>query len=630
MKTHSIRERLKYRFDNMMAKGPLAVIVWLGLFSLLLVLIAAGIIAAFGITPADTEEMNFIEAFWQSLMRTLDPGTMGGDEGWGFRVVMLMVTIGGIFIVSALIGIISAGFDQKLDELRKGHSKVLESNHTLILGWSPKLYTIISELAIANENQKKPRVVVLAERDKSEMEDDIKNHIEDLRNTKVICRSGDPLDGTSLDMVNYNEARSIIILPPENEEMHDLYIIKVSLAIVNNPHRKSDLFHIVAEIHEDQSREVLDLIGKDEITILQLSEVLSRMTVQVVHQPGLSLVIENLLRFEGDEIYFSDIREAMGKTFADTQLMFDDSTIIGVQHKSLETRVNPPMDYVLTEGDRLIAISEDDDTVVVNGTVKTIDVTAVKTDAPANRERKKVRTLVLGYNKKIEMILREFANYFPSGSEVQVVVQDDYLPLMKQLQIENLVIHAEIGHITSREFLEKVAFENIDYVIILSEPEKDIQQADANTLITLLHCRDIVQKRKLETNIVSEMLDPKNSDLARISRKNDFIVSEKLVSLLVTMISENKYLKPVIDDLLDADGSEIYFKPITDYVKPGVAVDFYQLTSIASGMGQVAMGYRVMADSNDPDKNYGMVVNPKKSKKITFSNEDVLIVLAED
>ncbi len=630
MKTHSMRERLKYRFDNMMAKGPLAVIVWLGLFSLLLVLIAGGIIAAFGITPADTEEMNFIEAFWQSLMRTLDPGTMGGDEGWGFRVVMLMVTIGGIFIVSALIGIISAGFDQKLDELRKGHSKVLESDHTLILGWSPKLYTIISELAIANENQKKPRVVVLAERDKSEMEDDIKNHIEDLRNTKVICRSGDPLDGTSLDMVNYNEARSIIILPPENEEMHDLYIIKVSLAIVNNPHRKSDPFHIVAEIHDEQSCEVLDLIGKDEITILQLSEVLSRMTVQVVHQPGLSLVIENLLRFEGDEIYFSDIREAMGKTFADTQLMFDDSTIIGVQHKSLETRVNPPMDYVLTEGDRLIAISEDDDTVVVNGTVKTIDVAAVKTDAPADRERKKVRTMVLGYNKKIEMILREFANYFPSGSEVQVVVQDDYLPLVKQLQIENLVIHAEIGHITSREFLEKVAFENIDYVIILSEPDKDIQQADANTLITLLHCRDIVQKRQLETNIVSEMLDPKNSELARISRKNDFIVSEKLVSLLVTMISENKYLKPVIDDLLDADGSEIYFKPITDYVKPGVAVDFYQLTSIASGMGQVAMGYRVMADSNDPDKNYGMVVNPKKSKKITFSNEDVLIVLAED
>ena len=25
-------------------------------------------------------------------MRTLDAGTMGGDAGWGFRIVMLLVT----------------------------------------------------------------------------------------------------------------------------------------------------------------------------------------------------------------------------------------------------------------------------------------------------------------------------------------------------------------------------------------------------------------------------------------------------------------------------------------------------------------------------------------------------------
>jgi hypothetical protein len=29
-------------------------------------------------------------------MRTLDAGSMGGDTGWGFRLVMLGVTIGGV------------------------------------------------------------------------------------------------------------------------------------------------------------------------------------------------------------------------------------------------------------------------------------------------------------------------------------------------------------------------------------------------------------------------------------------------------------------------------------------------------------------------------------------------------
>ena len=39
---------------------------------------------------------------------------------------MLVVTLGGIFVVSALIGVLSAGVDSKLDELRKGRSRVLE------------------------------------------------------------------------------------------------------------------------------------------------------------------------------------------------------------------------------------------------------------------------------------------------------------------------------------------------------------------------------------------------------------------------------------------------------------------------------------------------------------------------
>jgi K+/H+ antiporter YhaU regulatory subunit KhtT len=630
MKNVTFQQRMKYRFDNMMSKGPMAVIVWLALGSLLLVIVAGGFIAAFGILPDDAEEMNFVEATWQSLMRTLDAGTMGGDAGWGFRLVMLLVTIGGVFIVSALIGIISAGFDEKLNELRKGHSKVLESNHTLILGWSPKVYTIISELSIANENQKKPRIVVLSDRDKSEMEDDIKAHVTEMRNTKVICRSGDPLDGTSLNLVNFNFARSIIILPPENDDMHDLYIIKVALAIVNNPHRKSEPFHIVTEIHKDKSREVLDLIGKDEITILQLSEVISRMTVQVVHQPGLSLVIENLLKFEGDEIYFSSIPKLSGKIFAQAQLMFEDSSVIGVQHSSGKTRLNPPMDYLLQADDNIIAISEDDDTVVVNSSGNTPDVTQVLSNTGQTYSHKPVKTLVMGYNEKIKLIITEFANYFPDGSEVDIIVQKTHINFVKNMQVDKLRLNPSTGDITSRPFLDTINFSSINYVIILSEPDKNQQQADANTLITLLHCRDIVKINNLEVNIVSEMLDPKNSELARINRKNDFIVSEKLVSLLITMISENKDLKPVIDDLLDADGSEIYFKPIADYVKPGIPVDFYQLTSIASQYNQVAMGYRIMSKSNDPEANYGIVVNPKKSNKVTFSDEDVLIALSED
>ena len=56
-------------------------------------------------------------------MRTLDSGTMGGDTGTGFRIVMLFVTLGGIFVVSALIGVLNNGIEDQMERLRKGRSQ---------------------------------------------------------------------------------------------------------------------------------------------------------------------------------------------------------------------------------------------------------------------------------------------------------------------------------------------------------------------------------------------------------------------------------------------------------------------------------------------------------------------------
>ena len=59
---------------------------------------------------------------------------------------MLVLTIAGLFIVSALIGVIATGIDAKLADLRRGRSTVLEKDHTVILGWSDSIFTIVSEL----------------------------------------------------------------------------------------------------------------------------------------------------------------------------------------------------------------------------------------------------------------------------------------------------------------------------------------------------------------------------------------------------------------------------------------------------------------------------------------------------
>ncbi|MGB4774537.1 MAG: hypothetical protein WBP45_05165, partial [Daejeonella sp.] len=353
-------KKLRYRFDNTMSKGPIALILWLGIISSAVIIFAALIVSIAGIRPEEARELSFIEAVWLGLMRTLDAGTMGGDSGWPFRIIMLLVTMAGIFIVSTLIGVLSSGIEGKLEELRKGKSEVLEEDFTLILGWSSKIFTIISELVLANENQKKPRIFILAHLDKVEMEDEINGNISERKNTKIICRNGDTTNPNDLAIVNPAKSKSIIILGKEGAES-DFEIIKTILAITNNPDRRTEPYHIVAEITGSQNLEVAKMIAKDEAEIILTDDIIARLMVQTSRQSGLSIVYTELMDYGGDEIYFKEEPLLEGKTYRDALFAYETSSIIGLKQNG-KTIINPAMDTVINRGDAVVAISEDDDT----------------------------------------------------------------------------------------------------------------------------------------------------------------------------------------------------------------------------------------------------------------------------
>ena len=220
MKSPTIKKRFQYWFDNYMSRGTGALITALFMLSGLIIFTVAALVKITGNAPDD---MSLLQLAWMALLRTLDSGTMGGDTGsFFFLFMMLVVTFGGIFVVSALIGIINNGLEDKLDELRKGRSAVLENDHTLILGWTPQIFTVISELVLANESRTPALaggaresgavIVILADQDKVEMEDAINDRIPDTKNTRVIYRSGSPIDLTDLEIASPHTARSIIVL----------------------------------------------------------------------------------------------------------------------------------------------------------------------------------------------------------------------------------------------------------------------------------------------------------------------------------------------------------------------------------------------------------------------------------
>jgi ion channel POLLUX/CASTOR len=242
--------------------------------------------------------------------------------------------------------------------------------------------------------------------------------------------------------------------------------------------------------------------------------------------------------------------------------------------------------------------------------------------------------LLLGWNHRATTIARELNNYVAPGSTLKLVANVN-LPQEKVAAfgagLKNMSFEFLRADTTNRALLEKLDVRSYDHIILLCyEDQLDPQEADAQTLITLLHLRDISEAGGGSLNIVSEMLDMRNRELAEVTNADDFIVSDKLISLLMSQVSENKYLMRVFEDLFDADGSEIYLRPAGDYVATGKPVDFYTVVEAARRRNECAIGYRIVAQSRDPSKAYGVKVNPVKSEKVTFAPADRIIVLAED
>lgn len=632
MQKFTLINRIRYSFDNFMARGFIALTSGLGIISLIVIIGAATLVIAGGWGPPEDDNFTFVEALWASLLRTLDPGTMGADQGWGFRIIMLLVTLSGISIISTLIGVVNNAIETKLSQLRKGRSVVVESDHTLILGWSPQIFTMVKELIISNEHRKDPCIVILADRDKVDMEDELFEKVGNRQNTKIVCRSGNPIDIDDLAIVSPQTSRSIIILPPEGDNP-DATTLKIILAIVQDKNRRREPYHITAQIHDPRNMDVTAMVGKDEVELVQISDMISRLIAQTCRQSGLSIVYSELLGYDGDEIYFQAEPSLTGLTYGEILDRYIDSSVIGIMPAKGDPMLNPPMDQVFSPEDQIIAISENFDTVRLSPPEgDTVDRSAISNLAEA--EATPETTLILGWNWRAPAIINELDNYVAAGSAVLLISSE---PEAEQLiarncrQLENQRVSCLFADTTSREVLDEIEITSFKHLIILSYSDRlEPQEADSVSMITLLHLRDITRKLEYPMSIVSEMLDQRNRALVEVSQADDYIVSNHFISLVVTQISQNKYLNTIFKDLFDADGSEIYLKLAANYVKPGIPVNFYTVLEAARARGETAIGYHLKSVPQTRENMFGITINPIKSEMITFEEWDRIIVLAED
>jgi voltage-gated potassium channel Kch len=619
--------RLRYRFDTAMAKGPSRVLWWLGAVTLVFAVLG-GIVLLF--TDANTGAGKTVKDFFLSLVATVDGGgeiglTGGFTGNWWYLLVSFILGFGGLVIVSAFIGLLATIMTEQAERLRKGRSVVVEKGHTLVLGWSPKVFDVVSELVEANRNLRRAVVVVLADRDAVEMNDALNERIKDRGPTKIVCRSGDPSDPVSLDIVRAEEARSVVVLSESDEG--DASAVRTTLALMQRDPGLKKL-QIVVEVTNPDTARILHRASNDRIATVVSAEVVARITAQVCRQPGLSAVYQDFLDFDGDEIYFAPAGNVAGSTFAQALLSYPTASVIGLRHADGTIALDPPADTVIGADDAVIAIAEDDDRLNV-GTIPAASSMTLNERPVTPRAVESI--LIIGWDQLGPLVLTELDTNVAPGSTALVLVDPTQLagePVVLPATNQLTVDVAELAHSGSDELERVITGSHFDHIVLLCYRRgHSAAESDANTLLTLLQLRHLLAEQPAGhavPSIATELLDSRDVHLARLENGDDFVVSERLTSLMMSQLAENPELRFVFDDLFAPTGTQLTLEPAGDYAPVGQEITYADAITGGIAAAGIVIGWRTAAADGA-----GMTVrlNPSKTETVTFASTDQVIVL---
>jgi len=626
----SFGDKVRYQVDRFLSWSPMARFVGLFGLSFILVSVCAGLAVLVMPPGEDGSRMEFLEAMWWAMTRVADAGTMGDDTGTTVRFVATLATLSGVGVVALLIGLVSSTIGDKIEDLRKGKSPVIDEGHTLILGYGEKVFAILRELREANSNQKHASIVILSTTEKEEVETAVRERMGDMRTTRVVVRQGSPYSVHDLRKVGAGRAKSIIILSEtsegDEEGAEDMGAIKTLLALRRIPGALTKN-HAVVELIDADRRPVVEQIGAGGVEVVAMGETLSRMMVQTARQNGLAAVYRDLLSYEGSEFYFRGFPELTGRTFGEAQWKMKDAVVCGIRkHSTGQPLINPPLDHVLEPGDELLVIAEDDDTFSLSAQHAPERPQGFTGAAPI--ARKPERLLICGMSPRLGDMLKEFDNYVLPGSEAWLMPGQD-------VEAFGAFIKAEVGHLknlklkhvpgdpTMPDALRRIVSPDFAVAMVVADDSRDEEEADARTVITVLLMRELFRSLgSAKPRIISEILDPRTKDLLEQDYGADFVVSSEMTSMLMAQISERRELNAVFADLFQSEGSEVYLKRAACFCVQAQTVTWLSVQKVAQERAEVALGY---LKAGQPP-----VINPPQNEQLVFTTEDRIIVLAED
>jgi uncharacterized membrane protein YgdD (TMEM256/DUF423 family) len=483
-------------------KQPMIFII----LTMILINIVILIIAAFIALAIDDSFTSFMDAFGNGSVKWLitPNAVLSIENPQTLALAFAVLIIGMVLFSGTIIALTTNQIKEYVNNRKRGSGKVILTDHIAILNWNDKVPELVADLL--NAESKMHTVMILADIDKHFAEKQIINAVHrngktKMSNLNVLFKTGDPLTTSYLYDISIEDAKAIIIM---NKDLHgevvdgmsksDLNVIKTILNLGNIDYSQKP--PIVAEVKNVESKSKIETMARvvnnlhpHVVLPVCFDRRLGQIIAQTIIHSNMEDVYLSLFSFEGSEVYYSD--------------------------DSFESAVKELSEGIplASKGKGSLVLSKNDQTknsrVIEH--IETVPLQVKDFDLATS-----IDVYIVGENSKLDFILHAFKEYeklYNIGFTSQCI---------KGSEIEKLTTYVN----ESDKHVK---------IVLLSDETQEFDSLDANVIDNLIILENLLERK--DVTIIVELLDPKNARIIQDFNIHNTIISNKIISLLLSKLA---------------------------------------------------------------------------------------------
>ena len=525
-KLKSIFLKIKSKTTLSTYQKPLLVTIIKLLIVNLTVLVVAAIIALRLDTSGKHFDHNFFEAFvsafkWMISVNSINEYNIKDDLEIMVLAIIVIAT-GMVLFSGIIIATVTTAVKTYIDKKSHAKGKIDIENHFVILNYNNKVPDIIYNLMCKGFNH---NILILSNYTKDFIETELQSVIATYGSTgkakaKLIIKEASPLLRGNLEDISIDKASSICIMSNDNMKRGDddnisnadLLSLKILLALGNfnlkngvNIVVETDAEETVEKM-EDLSSTVKNLKDKTIIPV-SFNKKIGQIIAQTIINPIMATVYFDLLSYEGDEFHSReplDIEDYL-KNYNQAIPIIKYNKLFVFTRCEKNAFIKREKPY---QTDRLLKTKEE----IIND-----DFTV----------------FVIGNNKKQRFIVENLklsSSFYKANFQVLEYHKNETEKLIEDIKNTD----------------------GIKKVLILSDDLVSDESYDANVFITLIALQSAFPNKK-DLPLITELLDSRNLNSIKDFNIKNAIISNRIMSLLITQLALNKDSKKFFDSFLKAD-----------------------------------------------------------------------------